>query len=322
MIKCGVIGLGRFGRLHALTLLTLDNVQLAAVVARRQESVDALLEEIPSTTGYTNLQHAIEQSGATVWIVACTTNQHVSVTRKLLQAGHHVLLEKPIADDLEEAKQLAPLVKDDSSNLMLGHILLFNSEFKSLRQEIATRSPLTHLDAVRHRPASIVHDFAGENPLHAAMVHDLYCAQALTNAEEPRSFSCQYHLTSDGQIDLANAQLIWPSGFLGRFSASYMTPAGMPPRGFDRMEIFGEGWAARLSPNPRPVEFWNNEQAQWPLALEIMADQSGATGMMIEEQRCFLRVINNEQPVPIGARYQDGLQVQRWMNELDRIALR
>lgn len=322
MIKCGVIGLGRFGRLHSLTLRSLENVELTAIVARRQQSVDLLLKEIPETTGYTDLDQAIESSGATAWIVACTTSEHVTVTRRLLEAGHHVLLEKPIADDLQEAEQLADLVKEDSSNLMLGHILLFNSEFKSLRQEVANRPSLTHLDAVRHRPASIVKDFAGENPLHAAMVHDLYCAQALTDAQQPRSFSCQYHLTPDGQIDLANAQIIWPSGFLARFSASFMTPAGMPPRGFDRLEVFGDGWAARLSPNPRPIEVWNDQQAQWPLALEIMADQTNATGMMVEEQRCFLRVVNGEQAVPVGARYEDGLQVQRWMNELDRVAVR
>ena len=43
MIKCGVIGLGRFGRLHALNLMTLENVDLTAIVARRQDSVDKLL---------------------------------------------------------------------------------------------------------------------------------------------------------------------------------------------------------------------------------------------------------------------------------------
>tara|TARA_B100000676_G_scaffold46769_3_gene45453 strand:+ start:25764 stop:26729 length:966 start_codon:yes stop_codon:yes gene_type:complete len=321
MIKCGVIGLGRFGRLHALTLRALENVELVALVARRQESVDALTAELPEVRGYLDVETAIAESGATAWIVACTTSEHVLVTRKLLATGHSVLLEKPISDDLQDAESLADLVNDDSSNLMLGHILLFNSEFKSLRQEAMNRGALTHLDAVRHRPASIVRDFAGENPLHAAMVHDLYCAQALTNAEEPRNFSCQYHLTPDGQIDLANAQLIWPSGVLGRFSASFMTPTGMPPRGFDRLEVFGDGWSARVSPNPRPLEIWDS-QAQWPLALEIMADATGATGMMIEEQRCFLRVISGQQSVPVGARYQDGLQVQRWMNELDRVAIR
>ena len=321
MIQCGVIGLGRFGRLHSLTLQALENVNLAAVVARRQESVDALLAEIPDTTGYTDLETAMKHSGATNWIVACTTNQHVSVTRKLLAAGHAVLLEKPISEDLEEAQQLAELVKPDSSNLMLGHILLFNSEFKGLSQAAQTQGGVTHVDAVRHRPATIVEDFAGENPLYAAMVHDLYCAQALTNAVEPRSFSCQYHLTPSGAIDLANAQLIWPDGTLGRFSASFMTPPGMPSRGFDRMEVFGTGWSARVSPNPRPLEVWG-KQAEWPMALEIMADETGTTGMMVEEQRCFLRVISGKQDVPVGARYQDGLQVQRWMQELDRVAIR
>ena len=52
------------------------------------------------------------------------------------------------------------------------------------------------------------------------------------------------------------------------------------------------------------------------MALEIMADETGTTGMMVEEQRYFLRVISGKQDVPVGARYQDGLQVQRWMQEL------
>ena len=100
-----------------------------------------------------------------------------------------------------------------------------------------------------------------------------------------------------------------------------MTPPGMPSRGFDRMEVFGTGWSARVSPNPRPLEVWG-KQAEWPMALEIMADETGTTGMMVEEQRCFLRVISGKQDVPVGARYQDGLQVQRWMQELDRVAIR
>ncbi len=37
------------------------------------------------------------------------------------------------------------------------------------------------------------------------------------------------------------------------------------------MEVFGSGWAARISPNPRPIEVWD-EQAHWPVALEIRTD--------------------------------------------------
>jgi predicted dehydrogenase len=318
MIKCGVIGMGRFGNLHARTLAALDGVELVAIVARRQESLEAASEELPEVTGYVDLNSAILNSGAEAWIVACTTNEHVSVVQQLLRAGKKVLLEKPISEEMDEAESLRELVAEDSSNLMLGHILLFNSEFRQLRSEVKQRGELYHIDAVRHRPASILDDFRGENPLYAAMVHDLYCAQALLGGAEPKEFSCQYHKTK-GAIDLANATLTWGNGVVGRFAASFMTPEGMPPRGVDRMEVFGAGWSAKLEPNPRPFSLWS-DRAEWPLALEILMDEDGVAGMMAEEQRCFLSIVRGERGVPIGARYEDALQVQRWMNKLDSVA--
>ena len=98
------------------------------------------------------------------------------------------------------------------------------------------------------------------------------------------------------------------------FAASYLTPAGMVLRGFDRLEVFGDGWAARINPNPRPFEMWT--EATWPPALEIRADSESATGMMAEELRCFCRVVRGLHPVPTGATFADALQVQQWMEKL------
>lgn len=314
-VKIGVVGLGRFGRLHALTANELAEANLVALVARRSDSLDAAARELPGVPGWTNLDDAVRDSSAEAWIVACSTAAHVDVTRKLLAAGKTVLLEKPIADDLASSLSLAPWVRPDSANLMLGHIVLFNSEFQQLREEVARRGPIVYLDSVRHRPAEIVAKFPGENPLFAAMVHDLYMAQALTDRKEPTTFDAQYHRTPQGAVDLAVARLQWPDGAIGAFTASYLTPAGMPPRGFDRTEVFGDGWCARMEPNPRPLELWA-KQAEWPLALEIRAGSTGASGMMAEEQRCFCRVVRGLQAVPMGATYADGLQVQQWMDKL------
>lgn len=314
-VRVGVVGLGRFGRLHALTAAGLAEAELVAVVARREASLAELARELPHVQGFMRLDDAVRESGAEAWIVACSTSSHVAVARTLLAAGKTVLLEKPIADDLADSRSLAPLVRPDSSNLMLGHIVLFNSEFRQLRDEVARRGPITFIDSVRHRPADIVHKFPGENPLYAAMVHDLYMAQALTNRAEPISFHAQYHRTPAGAIDLAVARLQWPDGALGHFAASYLTPSGMAPRGFDRTEVFGPGWCARMQPNPRPLELWS-DRAEWPLALEILAGSAGPSGMMAEEQRCFYRVVRGLQPVPVGATYSDALQVQQWMDKL------
>jgi predicted dehydrogenase len=298
-----------------LTLAGLAEARLVGLVARRQASLEALAAELPGVPSWTNLEQAIRESEAEAWVVACTTAAHVPVTRLLLEAGKTVLLEKPVADTLSEARSLAPLVRPDSSNLMLGHLVLFNTEYQQLREEVQRRGSLSYIDCVRHRPASIVAQFPGENPLHAAMVHDLYATQVLLERAEPVHFSAQYHRTPRGEVDLALAQLKWEHGPVASFAASYLTPSGMPPRGFDRMEVFGDGWAARINPNPRPLEVWD-AHASWPLALEIRATPSGATGMLAEELRCFCRVVRGLHGVPVGATYADALQVQQWMDKL------
>src|SRR3954465_3238877 len=95
-VKVGVVGLGRFGRLHALTLARLAEADLVALVARRQASLDALAGEMAGVPGWADLERAIRESGAEAWVVACTTAAHVPVARALLLAGKAVLLEKPI----------------------------------------------------------------------------------------------------------------------------------------------------------------------------------------------------------------------------------
>ncbi len=312
----GVIGLGRFGTLHAKTLAGLEEAELTGVVARRQASIETLQGSLPGIRGWTDLDRAIEESEAEAWVVACSTSDHVRVTRRLLEAGSTVLLEKPISATRSEAESLLPYVASDSSNLMMGHIVLFNSEFRELRHEVTRRGRPVFMDSVRHRPASIVHSFPGENPLHAAMVHDLYLVQALMEQEEPISFSSHFHRHENGEIDLATATLGWQNGTLASFAASYLTPPGMPPRGFDRMEVFGNGWAARILPNPRPIEVWD-DSASWPMALEIRTDDNHPSGMMAEELRCFCRVVRREEPVPAGASFHDALQLQRWMDRLE-----
>ncbi|MEW6750319.1 MAG: Gfo/Idh/MocA family oxidoreductase [Candidatus Latescibacterota bacterium] len=318
-VRLGVVGLGGFGTLHALTVLGLAEAELVAVVARRQASLDAFAQKAPGVPGYLDLQAAVDRSGAEAWIVASTTSSHVPLTRLLLEAGRPVLLEKPISSSAREAAGLEPLVRPDSSNLMLGHILLFNSEFRQLQDELSRCGPPRYVDAVRHRPVSTMEGYPGESPFHLTMTHDLYCVQALVRRAEPARFSAQVHRTPSGQVDLALAQLQWADGTLASLTASFLTPPGMPADGFDRMEVFGDGWAARLLPNPRPIELYG-EKARWPMALEIRADRTGATGMLAEEVRCFCRVVRGVEAVPLGATYADAMQLMGWLKRLEREA--
>lgn len=314
-VRIGIIGLGHFGRQHAFTAAGIAEANLVALVARRQASLDAVRNRLENVPGWLDLDRAIAESDAEAWIVASSTASHVSIAKRLLAAGKSVLLEKPVSCDLAEAETLAELVKPDSSNLMMGHIVLFNSEFLALQDEVRGRKKLCHISCQRHRPAGHVAKFPGEDPMHLTMVHDLYAVLALVNRAEPTEFSSQAHFTASGDCDLVLVQLRWPDGLLASFAASFMTPDGMAPNGFDVFEVFGDGWAVRTRSNPRPIEVWD-DRARWPMPLEIRADPTGPTGMMAAELRAFCRVVRGLQPAPLGATYADAMQVQRWMARL------
>jgi predicted dehydrogenase len=201
---------------------------------------------------------------------------------------------------------------------MLGHILLFAVEFRQLLQEVRWRGPLIYFNLVRHRPAS-TWDIYQETPFRLTMIHDLYLAFALMNGEEPAYFFGRLHPRAGGGFDLAQAELEWSSGTWGSLTASYLTPPGMSSDGFDRIELFGQGWAAQLRLNPQPLEIWG-ERAEWPLALNVYADPVAPSGWLAEELRHFCRVVSGQVEPPLGARYGDALRIQGWLERLEESA--
>ena len=316
-VRVGVAGVGGFGLLHAMTLHGLAEAELVAVTHRRPKRLKEVANALPGVAQYTDLEQAIKESNAEAWVVASSTAAHVPMTQMILQAGKSVLLEKPIADNLAEAEQLRPLVADDSRNLMIGHILVFNSEFRTLVEEVQRRGPVSYLSSVRHRPTKALELFPGETPLTLLLVHDLYMTQVLMNRAEPTGFHCRFR--QGKQVDLVLAELEWPDGAMARFAGSFLTPTGMGSDGFDRLEVFGKGWVSRIESNPRPITMWD-DKANWPMALEIRSDPRAPSGMMAEELRCFCRVVRGMENVPTGATYHDAMQVQRWLDRLEHAA--
>ena len=318
-VRVGVVGCGIFGRRHALTIQGLAETELVGLVETNAARREEIVAEFPDVPMFADVDAAIANANAEAWVVATTTRAHVTVARTLLEAGHTVLLEKPISADLEEARSLAPWVRTESRNLLLGHSQLYNSEFRRLLEEKKRRGPIYFIDCVKHRPAAFTELFPDESPYHLLMVHDLYLVLALLDGREPVSFSAQVHRTPKGQHDVSLAQLIWEDGTVVSLTASLITPPGMPADGFDRTEVFGEGWSSRIVTNPRPLELWD-DRARWPLELEIIDSPGCPTGMLAEEHRLFAALTRGEAEVPLGARYEDGLRVLSWLDTLVRCA--
>lgn len=94
----------------------------------------------------------------------------------------------------------------------------------------------------------------------------------------------------------------------------------MPADGVDRIEVFGGGWSALAHPNPRPMTVWDNQRAHHPLSHEMGDGDGGGGGMLTEQLRAFLDAVRGDAPVPVGARYEDGVRVAMLLDKLKESA--
>lgn len=320
-VRVVVVGVGNFGRLHARTLEGLAEAELAGVVDTNPRAVESLRRDFAKLRSWRNIEEALEESNAEAFIVATQTNSHIDLAEKILRKGRTVLVEKPLAEDCASARRLAPHINGESSNFMAGHILLFAPEVRRLVSEIRERGDVRFISAARHRPAGISALYAGETPFTLTMVHDLYLACAFLEGREPTDLFGQLGQNAKGESDLALAELHWADGVWGSFTASFLTPKGMADDGFDRLEVFGGGWSARLRLNPQSIEIWT-EKHEWPIGLNIHDDPGAPSGWLAEELRHLCRVVRGRAKVPVGARYCDAVQVQRWIEVLRQCAMK
>ena len=129
-LRYGVIGLGVMGRNHARVIRELDGVELAGVV-----DPFAAEGDIPGVPIHAALD-ALLASGIDAAVVAVPTTAHEEVALRLADAGVHVLVEKPIAADVEEGRRMAEAFRSRGLVGAVGHIERFNPALQSLRERL------------------------------------------------------------------------------------------------------------------------------------------------------------------------------------------
>lgn len=210
-LRAAVIGAGYFGRLHAMKLAAHPEVELVAVA-----DVDAARAEgVARETGCRPVRDFRELVGSIdIASVAVPTESHHALARPLIDAGVHVLIEKPIAKTLEQADDLVRASGERGVVVAVGHQERFNPAFVALRAEpnralFIEAERLTEFRG-RGTDVDIVLDL---------MIHDLDLVLSLVGTEPVHVSACGFSVLTDA-LDIANARLEFASGCVANISAS------------------------------------------------------------------------------------------------------
>ncbi len=210
-LRIAVIGAGRLGSFHAQKLEARNDVTLTAVVDPVAANRDRVAAD-RHTEAMANYAGLLDRIDAAV--VAAPTSLHYRIVRDLLNAGVHVLVEKPICPTRTEADELVAIAKRKSVVLQVGHVERFNPAFELAAAQMCDPKYIQASRAngftFRSTDVGVVLDL---------MIHDIDLVLSLVRSAV-RKVDALGASVLGGHEDVANARIEFENGCVASLSAS------------------------------------------------------------------------------------------------------
>lgn len=308
-IRAAVVGVGHLGRFHAQKLQSLkDRVDFVGVFDPDLERAKVVAKEV-GTEVFGSLEELAKSAQAV--LVASSTSTHFEVCRTLLEAGIHVLVEKPITQTSAEAKILCDLAAKKNLKFQVGHIERFNPALKSAMEKL--KAPLfieCHRLApfkVRSTEVDVVLDL---------MIHDLDVILSLIPSK-PIKVSAVGTPVLTKKIDIANARIEFENGAVANVTSSRVSQTSQRKfRVFQRDQYLSIDFqSGEINLLTKTGEWTEGE-----LPLEADAWSLDKGDALFDEISSFLTAIENNTPVQVSG--EDGMKALQLAEEILRDAER
>ncbi len=210
-VRAGVIGVGHLGTLHARKYARLEEVELVGVYDVDRARAEAVAAELGCRAADSpeDLLARIDMAS-----VAVPTALHAEVGLRVVGAGVHLLIEKPLAADRASAERLVDAAARAGVLVQVGHLERFNPVFDEIHRAIT---------APRFIEAHRLAPFAGRGTdtdvVHDVMIHDLDLIAFLSDDDVVGVEAVGVPVLS-GQVDIANARLRFRRGCVANVTAS------------------------------------------------------------------------------------------------------
>ena len=210
-IRAAVIGVGYLGRFHAQKYAQLEACELVAVADGREEVRNSVAAEVKSraVADYRELLGKVDAVS-----VVTPTPAHFAIADAFLEAGAHVLVEKPITETPEQARALIARAREKNRILQVGHLERFNAAILAAEPHLSTPRFMEcqRLAPYKERGTDV-------NVVLDLMIHDIDLVQSLAGSDIVSIDAIGTPVFS-GEIDIANARIRFANGCVANTTAS------------------------------------------------------------------------------------------------------
>lgn len=211
MLKIGVFGVGHLGKFHLNNWKEIPGVELVGFFDPNDQQAQDV-EQKYGLQRFRNIDSLINACDA-VDIVA-PTDHHFHLCQQAIRAGKHVFVEKPLAETLEEARELVKLAQESGIKCQVGHVERFNPAFVAVKD-----LGLQPLFIEVHRLAQFNPRGTEVSVILDLMIHDIDIILSLVKSDV-RSISASGVAVLTETPDIANARIEFHNGCVANLTSS------------------------------------------------------------------------------------------------------
>ncbi len=317
-IKVGLVGLGRFGQLHARVLSELPGCRLSALCEVDAPTLGRCGREFGVGALYADLESMLGAEELDAVDLVTDESAHGAQARLCLEHGCAVFVEKPLATDWATARTVSALAERTWLPVVVGNISRFDARYALLRRELEAGrfGRVTLVSAKRNFSRAWFTGFGSRvHPVFESMIHDLDLALWYLPAPVRRVYARSATSADVGSVpDVVAAILTAAYGSLAVLQSSWLLPDGAPvtlpgppANPLDlwgtidaRLEVVGTTQVGRVDLLAGGPELWDASRSRVPetgLWPEVHGHVGGA---LREELKHFLDCVRAKEPSPIA----------------------
>lgn len=222
-IRVGVVGYGYWGPNLVRNLDKLGDAELVAACDTSEANLAKLSALYPGVATTADLDEMLSSHGLDAVVVATSAPSHFAIAKKVIEAGMHCYVEKPLTLESAEAEELVRLADERGVVLMVGHLMEYHSAINWIRDYIASGElgDVLYLYAQRLNLGKVR---TQENAFWSLAPHDVSIVLYLLG-ETPDSVSASGVAVLHGGVhDTVFANLHFPSGKMANIHVSWLDP--------------------------------------------------------------------------------------------------
>lgn len=218
MLKVGVFGVGHLGKIHVKLLQNIEHYELVGFFDPNDSNAEKISKEfgIKRFSDFDELLSVIDVAD-----IVTPTSTHFEVASRAIEAGKHIFIEKPLASNMAEARQLVEMVKTKEVKAQVGHVERFNPAFLAVKEiELKPMFIETHRLAMfnpRGTDVSVVLDL---------MIHDIDVILSIVDSKVKAIHASGVAIVSKTP-DIANARIEFENGCVANVTASRLSLKNM-----------------------------------------------------------------------------------------------